>query len=92
MKPKTNAGYSALPLLFLILSWVFALPGHGFGADPPAENTGRSVRYVGSESCVGCHLEEYDSFTKKSKKAHSYQKLIPLKDKLTAAEFAECCA
>lgn len=46
--------------------------------------------YVGSKACSQCHEEQYASFSKYSKKAHSWQSLVIMKPKLKEREFNQC--
>jgi hypothetical protein len=46
--------------------------------------------YVGSEKCKECHEEQYASYHKYSRKAHSFQSIKKMQPKLTAAEFEKC--
>ncbi len=55
----------------LALAGLFALGACRRGADaPPADapgeylNLGADARYVGAETCAGCHREQYDTFTR----------------------------
>ncbi len=49
-----------------------------------------SGRYVGSETCAGCHEQEYNNYKKYSKKAHSARSVTIMAPKLTAEEIKEC--
>jgi hypothetical protein len=47
-------------------------------------------RYVGSETCGGCHAEQFDNFKKYSKKAHSFQSIEKMKKGLAPREIQDC--
>ena len=47
-------------------------------------------KYVGSEVCKTCHLEEYDSFLKHSKKVGSYESIVLMKKELSDSELQTC--
>lgn len=49
-----------------------------------------SKRYVGSNACGDCHVEEFTNFQAYAKKAHSYDSLETMKKGLTDAEFLKC--
>lgn len=57
---------------------------------PAGVNSETAKVYVGSDSCRGCHAEEYERFVAYAKKAHSYQHIKILKKGLTEAEFTQC--
>ncbi|NPA48768.1 MAG: cytochrome C [Thermodesulfobacteria bacterium] len=46
--------------------------------------------YVGSRACADCHEEEYATYQKFAKKAHSFEAVVKMRDKLTTAEVQEC--
>ena len=46
--------------------------------------------YVGSKSCSACHEEEYSTFMKYSKKAHSWDKVEKMLPKLEPQERQNC--
>ncbi len=46
--------------------------------------------YVGSRACADCHEEEYVTYQKFSKKAHSFEAVTKMRDKLTANEIKNC--
>jgi hypothetical protein len=48
--------------------------------------------YVGSETCQGCHEDEFDSFTAYAKKATSYDSITVMAKGLTPAEIKACYA
>lgn len=48
--------------------------------------------YVGSEACRSCHEEEYSRFTTNARKAHSFQSVLKMKQKLTPQELEGCFA
>lgn len=47
-------------------------------------------RYVGSKVCGQCHEEEYKTYLKYAKKAHSFEAIVKMRDKLTPAEVRRC--
>lgn len=51
-------------------------------AEPPA--------FVGSKTCSQCHEDQYESFTKYSKKAHSWHSIAVMQAKLKPAELKQC--
>lgn len=57
---------------------------------PTAVSEENINRYVGSETCGGCHTEQYDTFQKYSKKAHSFKSIEKMKKGLTAQEVRSC--
>ena len=46
--------------------------------------------YVGSEVCSNCHQEQYDSFSKYSKKADSFSSIKKMEEKLSPEEYKKC--
>lgn len=48
--------------------------------------------YVGAAACQDCHEEQYASYMKNSRKAHSWSSIHKMRAKLTAAELKECYA
>ncbi len=46
--------------------------------------------YVGSKKCGECHEEEYASYKKYAKKAHSFNAVKKMRDKLTNQEVEKC--
>lgn len=46
--------------------------------------------FVGIKACIDCHQEQYDTFMKYSKKAHSFLNIKKMEKKLTAQEYTEC--
>ena len=56
----------------------------------PALTEEKINRYVGSETCGGCHTEQFDNFKKYSKKAHSFQSIEKMKKGLSAQEIQNC--
>lgn len=67
-----------------LLSSVFAyfLAPAVFATDDPS--------YVGSETCGECHPDQFESFTKNSKKSKSYSSVKKMAAKLTPEELKEC--
>jgi hypothetical protein len=53
-------------------------------------DTGDQPTYVGSDSCQGCHEEEYSSFVTYAKKSRSFQSIERLKTRLTEEELRKC--
>lgn len=49
-----------------------------------------SGRYIGTETCAGCHEKEFNNYKKYSKKAHSAKSVTIMAPKLTAEEVKEC--
>lgn len=47
-------------------------------------------RYVGSKACAECHEKEYLSFSKNSKKFHSFKSIQIMSAKLEPGELKEC--
>ena len=68
----------------LILIWLVKTPLAGL----TEENTVKT--YVGSETCQGCHEDEYESFTAYAKKATSYDSVRIMAKGLTAEEIKAC--
>lgn len=46
--------------------------------------------FVGSETCKDCHEEQYETFMKYSKKAHSFKSIKKMEKKLTPEEYKGC--
>ncbi len=55
---------------------------------PAADKAG--AVYVGSDKCKECHDEQYESYHKYSRKAHSFQSIKKMKAKLTSGEYQKC--
>lgn len=53
-----------------------------FAADAPV--------FVGSKACSQCHEEQYATFNKYSKKAHSWRSIAVMQPKLKPNELKEC--
>ena len=51
-----------------------------------------SKTYVGSKACESCHSNEFASFSKNAKKAHSFKSVQIMASKLDQAELRECYA
>lgn len=49
-----------------------------------------SGQYLGSDSCMDCHDQEYENFKKHSKKAHSGESVKLMQGDLTKQELEEC--
>ena len=67
---RTGIGFSATGLLIFGLLALMSAPGR---------SEEKINRYVGSETCGGCHAEQFDNFKKYSKKAHSFQSIEKMK-------------
>ena len=70
----------------LVLSW---LVGWALWA-PAGAAAEAAARYVGSQRCKECHEEQYASFEKYSRKAHSFGSVRAMAAKLTPAEIKQC--
>ena len=58
-----------------------------------AKNTVDSdATFIGSAACQQCHEQEYDTFAKHSKKAHSRQNVEKMRAKLSQKELEACYA
>lgn len=76
----------AFGLMFIVICAVFIpLGGGGIRAQDESPKT-----YVGSKMCGDCHDDEYQSFMKYAKKAHSYESVTVMKKGLTEEEFLKC--
>lgn len=53
-------------------------------------NADNSKTYIGSKNCAPCHEEQYNSFIKHSKKAHSWNSVAIMKPKLKEHELQKC--
>ena len=71
-------------LLCLLGVLLFSAAGPGFAADKAG------AAYVGSEKCKECHEEQFESYQKYSRKAHSFQSIKKMQAKLTSAEYKKC--
>lgn len=73
---------------FIIWAAIFLITSN------PSLNLGENKKevpiYVGSEACMECHNNEYQSFKTYAKKATSYRSIERLKDKLTEEELKGC--
>ena len=61
--------------------------------NPPlslAETKVRTLKYVGSDACKGCHEKEYNSFMKYAKKSKSFESIERVKKGLTEEQIKEC--
>ncbi len=65
------------------------LCAHGFMAVASAND---EAVYVGSETCGECHPDQFEVFTRDSKKARSYLSVQKMAAKLTPNELRECYA
>ncbi len=64
-----------------------------FAVGLAAANLGQaraSRTYVGSKACAQCHETEYANFSRYAKKAHSFDSVAKMADKLTPSELAQC--
>ncbi|MBI5188332.1 MAG: cytochrome c family protein [Nitrospirae bacterium] len=50
----------------------------------------RTLRYVGSLACKGCHEKEYNNFMKYAKKSRSFESIERVKMGLTEEEIKKC--
>lgn len=50
----------------------------------------KQATYVGSDKCKECHEEQYESYHKYSRKAHSFQSIKKMQPKLTEEEYHKC--
>lgn len=77
----------------VLLLWTIGLMAAAMAASGiRAQAEERKALYVGMETCAGCHEAQYESFTRNSKKAHSYESIRKMEKKLTRAEFQVCFA
>lgn len=74
-------------LLIVCACLGLALPGL-FSALPAKGSEQRS--YVGAEACKDCHEDQYESYMKNSRKAHSWRSITKMQSKLSEAERREC--
>ena len=51
---------------------------------------GQEARYVGSQACKECHEEQYASYKKYAKKAHSWKSVAVMAPKLKPEELKTC--
>ncbi len=51
---------------------------------------GSELRYVGSQACRECHEEQYASYQKNAKKAHSWNSVALMAPKLKPQELKRC--
>ncbi|MBF0469486.1 MAG: cytochrome c family protein [Desulfamplus sp.] len=61
-----------------------------FGLMITSHASANDKTFVGSESCMDCHKNEYSNFSNYTKKAHSYDSIRVMQPKLTEAEFKSC--
>ncbi len=80
--------------LFWVATLPFALLGLWVGLINPCAlryaQANEERVYVGSKACGECHEEEYQSFIKYSKKAHSFRNVKLMAKKLAPSEVKEC--
>ena len=77
---------------YLLFTFISVLVTSG-AIDRPssfAEDRNRAPGYVGSEACKGCHINEYDNFSKYAKKSKSYESIERVKKGLTDEEIKGC--
>jgi len=46
--------------------------------------------FIGSKACAECHEEQYENYSKLSKKAHSWDSIAVMKDDLKPQELQQC--
>ncbi len=46
--------------------------------------------FVGTQVCAQCHEEEYATYRKHSKKAHSFDSIVKMRDRLDQEEVRKC--
>ena len=80
--------YPARVALFSLCMLV-SLCAAALAADAKQSENGGST-FVGSAACQQCHDQEYEMFTKHSKKAHSKHNVEKMRSKLTPAELENC--
>jgi len=56
----------------------------------PAWAGQEGLRYVGSQACRECHEEQYASYQKNAKKAHSWESVALMAPKLKPQELRRC--
>ena len=78
---RFNHLVGAIALTFLLLAWS---PPPGMTEDDTEK------KYVGSETCQGCHEDQFDSFTAYAKKATSYDSVRIMAKGLTDEEIKAC--
>ena len=76
-------------VFLLALSIAFFLPLAALAADAK-QSADSGATYIGSVACKQCHEQEYENFSKYSKKAHSKQSVEKMRPKLTRGELEEC--
>jgi hypothetical protein len=59
---------------------------------PAGKAQTQTATYVGSTVCKDCHEQEYENYSKFSKKAHSGESVKAMAKDLTPAELQECYA
>lgn len=70
--------------LLIALSIIMGVPGSR------AEEQKAKATYVGSQKCKECHEEQYESYVKFSKKAHSFSSIKVMRKGLTEQEVKKC--
>jgi cytochrome c553 len=79
----------ALMCLIMAVAFAAALMAAGPSSAQTQESKG-PLRYVGSEKCKECHEDQYESYRKHSKKAHSFKSVEVMARGLTAQEIKKC--
>jgi hypothetical protein len=80
------AGRAALPALLLA---ALVLAGALRLASAAGPATGQAT-YLGAKACQECHEEQYASFSKNSKKAHSFNSIKVMRKGLAESELKKC--
>ncbi len=84
-------GKSCLFCLSVAACLFVLLPsGHGRAQDGETEGASEEAVFIGSAACGECHPDQYESFSKYSKKAHSSQSVKIMASDLTPEELKEC--
>ena len=76
---------SGINFIVIFLSFLLLLLSFPSSASAAEKNA-----YIGSKACSACHEEQYDSFMKHSKKAHSWNAIAIMKPKLKETELEKC--
>lgn len=75
----------ATTVVLFALAFSFSIQPQVWGSNPDRE-------YVGSETCQGCHEDQYASFAAFAKKSHSFDSVVKMQKGLTESELKECYA
>ena len=81
VKKKANQVNGLILLMLFILGYTSAW---GQAAQP--------TPYVGSDTCLLCHEDEYEKFSKYARKSRSFESLLKMKKGLTPDELKGCYA